>query len=833
MIAFWDGGNGKNDLHSAIYSGGSWSAIQTFNSAAVGKWSAVSYDNSVYLVWEEAGKVYLREYDGTSWNVRENVAAVTTGSQVQISVTPGYQAIYWSDASVYVNASYRFGADDYTVPKPLVQESDPITDISVSVTSTGDKIGLAYDITSTKQVKFLLDDVPASWRPAWTTNPVTSVIRGQQYSYTPALNESAPIEVVTMPEWMTFSGGTLSGTPSATGEYQVALRATSSMGGMTSFQSYIVSVRYWGPAYLNTPSYMAKTDFEYRFEAKLNESATVTLTTTLPGWLSWDGQNLTGTPGINDIGVSSISLLASNGPGGGSTPLVWTITVQDRDRWIPLISSNPGTSVEVARPYLYQLVANESVSVQYSGPGWLAWDGASMTLSGTAPNTPQTVHVALKITSVAGTLAIWQNVTITVTAAPPHIDPVPPIVVPPGESYGYSFGGSGWGEGGDRLLHLDNPPDYVDYDPVNGTVTITPPIGLGGINQTITGTVTNTTTGVSTPIEIPISIPPADPPEIGSGHQGTPPGSSDPVDMIWTDTPYSYVLIVSPSRCTVTMTTDAAWLQYSDANRTAWGTPLVPGTHHVSLRIYDPATTLVSYDNWTLIVTAPPPVIGSSATFHVLTNDPWSYVLVYTPVDAIVNITGLPDWMTWDNATHTFSGTPHQAGTYSYVIVLTNATSGMGARQTVTVIVDDDAPNLLCNPPRTGQERVLYRWTASADQSVVWSISGDAGAWLVIDPQTGRVQGTPDAEGVYSVTVTATNDRGISSSYSYELTVKPYSSGGSQDGSNDSGGTITLPGGIEIPIGGTASLAVQLPVIALVIVLIIILLFFFRRRDKK
>jgi hypothetical protein len=507
---------------------------------------------------------------------------------------------------------------------------------------------------------------------------------------------------------------------------------------------------------------------------------------------------------------------------------------------MPSISSSPADRAEVGKSYSYALLANESVSVTYSGPSWLTWDPDERTLTGTVPTAPQTGHASLRIVSTAGTLTVWQNWTVEVWANPPVIvDPPDTTAQPSGDHYSYSFGGSGWGSSeapGPLRLTVNSTADWVRYDTYNGTIYGQPYVPGSYV---INASVTNTTTGLSTWTNYTVTVE-ADPPQaITDDHTEVSEenGQITITDRVWTGYLYSYTLAVMPDRCTITATTDAEWLTWTAENGTVWGTPMLPGTWHVNATVYDPLTTLTSWSNWTIEVSAPPPVISTDASWTVLTNAPWDYTLVYSPVDGLVEIRTDADWMQYDQETHLFSGTPDRAGSYYVLVTVTNRTSGMEAVQNITISVVDNPPVLVCNPLRTGMERTLYRWTASADQKVIWTMDTDAD-WLTIGLESGRIGGTPSQAGTYAVTITATNERGISASYSYNLTISPYKADSSDNGNGGivNNGTITLPGGIEIPIGGTASYSTSItgPVIGFVAVMVIILfIVLFRRRDKK
>ncbi|MDW5562576.1 MAG: putative Ig domain-containing protein [Methanomassiliicoccus sp.] len=867
------GGTGCTYLY---YNGASWTSqsITTTNFATPCQ-IALDSSNNAYVVFMASSSIgfQIATNAGGSWSVKvattfsyvggDNYAgtiglAIDPYGLVHLSYPSSQQMRYaapahWSPSfstspvtTATVNHAYTY--------QPSLNETGTITAVTKPswltwdgsrLTGTPNALGsftVSLRGVSTAGMGFTVqtfDITVTGWRPAFTTNAPNTLIAGHTYHYTVGVNESASITVMDKPSWMDWqsANSTFWGTPTVPGSYSLSIRATSTNGLMSAWQNVTIAVNQWAPSWTSSPSYMATVDHAYSYLPTTNETATLTALS-VPSWMTWDGTILSGTPDTSKIGAWAVSLSAA-GPGGLTAYQNFTVTVYDRERWMPMVSSSPADTIKVGEPYSYHLTANESVSIVYSGSLWLTWNPDTMTLEGMAPTSPQTAHISLGITSISGTLTYWQNWTVSVTADPPQIENPPQSgTQQSGSSYSYSFGGSGWGSAanpGPLRLNVPNAPEWLHYDPENGTVWGTPYVPG---DYPVTGIVTNQTTGLSNQTDWVIHVP-ADPPEVTNDHTNTTTGEggiAQPLDIIWTGEQYGYVLNVNPARCTVTITTSASWLTYDATNRTVKGMTLTAGTWNVSAAVYDPLTTLTSYANWTIEAIAPPPVISSAASFHILTNGYWSYTLVYTPSNGIVNITGLPSWMIYYDQLHTFSGTPTQAGTYALQVTVTNATSGIQATQTVTVYVDDDAPQIFANPLLKGQERTLYRWTASADQAVTWTLTTDAGSWLTIGSDSGRLSGTPTKAGSYHVTITATNSRGISSSYSYDLTVESYgTNGGNNGGSNNtSGGSITLPGGITIPTGGNASYSTTMSgsVLALFLIIIILVLVVMAKRRK-
>ena len=166
--------------------------------------------------------------------------------------------------------------------------------------------------------------------------------------------------------------------------------------------------------------------------------------------------------------------------------------------------------------------------------------------------------------------------------------------------------------------------------------------------------------------------------------------------------------------------------------------------------------------------------------------------LAYTAT--LANGDPLPDWLSFDAQTGTFSGTPANGDVGSVSVRLT-ATDLAGAQVSQTFAIEvanvNDAPEvgvLLGN--QSGRVGQPTRWQLpegaffDVDAGDVLSYSAtlaDGSAlpgWLTFDAATGSFSGTPATAGNYVLRVTATDLAGASASQSFTLVVE--SGGGNQ-----------------------------------------------------
>jgi endonuclease I len=165
----------------------------------------------------------------------------------------------------------------------------------------------------------------------FTSSAITSATLNQAYSYaisvTGPVGSSFTITAPTKPDWLTFTStgnttATLSGTPTATGLYDVTLSVTD--GASTKTQSFAIEVAALeGLKFTSTPATTATSGSPYSYSVTTSDaahiSATISLTaTTKPAWLTLTSTGngtatLSGTPSAGDAGSNSVTLSANDG----------------------------------------------------------------------------------------------------------------------------------------------------------------------------------------------------------------------------------------------------------------------------------------------------------------------------------------------------------------------------------------------------------------------------------------------------------------------------------------------------------------------------------------
>ena len=161
--------------------------------------------------------------------------------------------------------------------------------------------------------------------PVFTSTAPASVNDNVSYSYVPTTadpeGDTVTLTATTLPSWLNFNGTTLSGVPGVAniGDHIVTLSADDGNGGVTiqTFTISVILVSNLPPIFTSIPITAGQINIPYSYLVTTSDpnGDTVTVTgTTLPGWLSFNGTQLTGTPTL--VGTYNVTLTADDGNGG-------------------------------------------------------------------------------------------------------------------------------------------------------------------------------------------------------------------------------------------------------------------------------------------------------------------------------------------------------------------------------------------------------------------------------------------------------------------------------------------------------------------------------------
>ena len=139
-------------------------------------------------------------------------------------------------------------------------------------------------------------------------------------------------------------------------------------------------------------------------------------------------------------------------------------------------------------------------------------------------------------------------------------------------------------------------------------------------------------------------------------------------------------------------------------------------------------------------------------------------------------VDGLPDGVTFDEATNTISGTPSEVGSYT-VTVTTMDESGNATETTFTIDVEDTTKPTVESVADQTQEvnteitPITIESEDNSDQAVTNKVDGLPDG-VTFDEATNTISGTPSEVGSYTVTVTTTDESGNATETTFTIDVE-------------------------------------------------------------
>lgn len=643
--------------------------------------------------------------------------------------------------------------------------------------------------------------------PVYNTGSLVDQVapENQPFSYTiPAgaftdpSNDPLTYNVSGLPAWLSFNAATLtfSGTaPWGTGSSTVAVTATDP-GGLSTSATFNVIVPDIAPTYnggLGTWTAQPVGSSSFTLPSgtfsDLNGDNLVYSLSGNPAWLTINsiyGTLTASSP--RTPGTTTVTVIATDPSGMTATGTLTIVVPSVAPTYDGSIQWSNGGFLRPAPGALinYQIPTGAfadpnggGLSFSVNGlPSWLSFNANTRTFSGTAPNTTTTIWAV----TVTATKSDGQAVSTTFGIAPGAVAPTytaggltnQALAVGQTLSYAVPAGAFTDSYGNEQFTYTvssNNSNKYfspdVSFDPVTQTIT-----GTATSTGTCTITVTATSLdGLQTQASFNITV-----------YSDAPTYNGLPTLSLVPNQQFSYVIpsnaFTDPLGEALTYSiatnqkngSDLSWLTLDPSTNTLSGVAPNSGQFTVPLKATD-TSGLKTIGNFLVQVANEPPIYngllgtwaaqpGRTTWFTMPSNtfmSPNGSALTYT-------VTGMPSWLTFSNATHTFTATnPTQTGIFPVTVTATDQ-NGLSTFATLIVTISDVAPvyyGTLANQTVPFGTALSYQIPASTftdmnGNGLVVSVDPSTlPPGVSFDPSTQTFSGTLTGTGSWTVAVTA------------------------------------------------------------------------------
>lgn len=615
----------------------------------------------------------------------------------------------------------------------------------------------AFIVAGTQHSLALARLEPGTPLPTFVSPPFALGVRGQPFHYRiQARNSPTSFAATGLPSGLTLNSvsGVISGTPTAGGNFQVNVSATNASG--TSQKTLPITINLAVPVVTSAASLVVNAGNGFTHQVTVSNGAATYSASGLPSGLTINPATgvISGTARAQ--GVFAVTIQATNGEGSGTQTL--TLNVKTVVGWGSNASGQ--STAPTGLTNVVQVAGGESHSIALRADGTVAAWGYNANGQGTVPSGLATVvavaagrdhNVALRAN---GTVYAWGTSSGNASTVPSGLSGVVAISARESSTLALKSDGTvvGWGS--------------------NVYGQLTPPAGLNsaisvacgarhGYALKSDGTVVGWGENTYGQLTIPAGL--NEVAAISAGDYHILALKRDGTVVAWGYNVNGEATVPAG----LTGVTDIAAGDYhslalkADGSLVAWGynfsgQRVVPAglnqvigigageAHSLAIASLEPAD-------------GRPVVLGAA---HVLAvrNDPFFLRLPAKNTPTAFAASGLPAGLTLNTSTGIISGTPTQSGTYSVTVSATNAAGTTQKTLAITVNLAAPVVTSAANAVATVGNGFTYQVTAS-NTPTTYSATG-LPPGLTINTATGLISGAALAEGVFPVSVGATNAHG-------------------------------------------------------------------------
>ncbi len=674
--------------------------------------------------------------------------------------------------------------------------------ISITATDQSTGTGAPYSVTNSYTLSVTAPTIvlaptaipPAAVGTAYSTTLTANGGIGP-YNYTVTAG-SLPAGLSLAPT------GTLSGTPTAAGNFNITVTA-SDMHGATGSQAYVLTVA--APTIALNPASLPDASAEAAYTQSLSASGgtapynfTVTSGALPPGLsLSSDG-SLSGTP--TAAGAYAFAVRVADSSSGIGSPFS---TTRNYNLQVdaPVIAITPAAlpAMQIAAPFSQQLSASGgNGSYTFSASGNLP-PGLSLSPSGLLAGTPNSAGTFNFTVTAKDGLNYSGNQTYSVTIGAPTLA-ITPANLPAATAeaaYSQTIVASGGTAPYTYAISAGALPAGLSINATSGVLSGTP-TAAGNFNFNVRATDSSTGTGApysvsrsySLTVNVPaISITPATLPAVqvaaAFSQQLTAAGGNG-----------SYTFSVSSGSLPTGVSLSPSGLLA--------GTPTTAGNFNVTVMAKD-SLNFSGSQAYTLSVGAPAlsltPGSLPAATAETSYTQSFTASGGVAPYGYTVSTGALPAGLSLDASTGALSGTPTVSGNFNFSVRATDSSTGTGAPFSVThaYTLAVNAPGITLTPASlpNAQDGVAYSQSITAsggNGSYSYSISAGALPSGLSLSTAGQLAGTPSSAGNFNFSVSAKDGLGFTGSQAYTLVVaQPKPIAVNDSASTAANSPVTIP----------------------------------------
>ncbi|MGX0560874.1 LPXTG-motif cell wall-anchored protein [Staphylococcus epidermidis] len=646
-----------------------------------------------------------------------------------------------------------------------------------TISGTPSEVG-SYDITVTttdengnSETTTFTIDVEDTTKPtvesvADQTQEVNTEIEPIKIEATDNSGRAVTNKVDGLPDGVTFdeATNTISGTPSEVGSYDITVTTTDESGNVTETIFTIDVEDTTKPTVESIAGQTQEVNTEIepiKIEAKDNSGQTVTNKVDgLPDGVTFDEatNTISGTP--SEVGSYDVTVTTTDESGNSETT---TFTIEVKDTTKPTVESVADQTQEInteIEPIKIEATDNsgQAVTNKVEGlPAGVTFDEATNTISGTPSEvgsytvTVTTMDESGNATETTFTIDVEDTTKPTVESVADQTQEVnteiTPITI---ESEDNS----------DQAVtnKVDGLPDGVTFDEATNTISGTPS-EVGSYTVTVT---TTDESGNATETTFTIDVEDTTKPTVKS--------VSDQTQEVNTEITPIKIEATDNSGQTVTNKVDGLpdGITFDEATNTISGTPSEVGSYDITVTTTDESGNATETTFTINVEDTTKPTVEDIAdqTQEVNTEiEPIKIEATDNGGQAVTNkVDGLPDGVTFDEATNTISGTPSEVGSYD-IIVTTTDENGNSETTTFTIDVEDTTKPTVESVVDQTQEvnteitPIKIEATDNSGQAVANKVDGLPNG-VTFDETTNTISGTPSEVGSYDIIVTTTDESG-------------------------------------------------------------------------